>query len=172
MMVRARHGKKIHFLFGNAESLPFESSFFDVVFSINAIHHFEGTSDYFREAFRVLKPGGTICTATDSEKKIRNRKPLAEYWPRTVEIDLIRYPSIVRLRKEMAQAGFENISEYDVQDRFEVTDIGPYRDKAFSCLHFISEDEFSKGLQRLEADLKQGHVQGITEFTLIWGKRL
>lgn len=171
MLKYAMADEKIHFLQGYAEELPFGDGFFDLVFSINVIHHVQSTSAYFHEALRVLKPDGIICTATDSERKIRNRKPLAEYWPGTVEVDLKRYPSVMVLLQQMDAAGFIDIKDYEVQGPLrEVTDIGPYRVKAFSCLHFISEEEYLDGLLRLETDLKVGPVQGMTEFALLWGQ--
>jgi len=170
MLNHAVADEKLHFLQDSAEELPFEDGFFDLVFSINVIHHLQNTIAYFQEVLRVLKPHGIICTATDSERKIRNRKPLAEYWPATVDIDLKRYPSLAALRQQMDVVGFIDIRDYEIQEPFEVTDIAPYREKAFSCLHLISEEEYLSGLLHLEADLKVGPVQGVTEFILLWGQ--
>ena len=161
----------IHFFEGVAEELPFEVSFFDLAFSVNVIHHIKNTQDYFREALRVLKPHGLICTATDSEKIIRNRKPLAQYWPGTVDVDLGRYPKIELLRQQMTEAGFVDIEEHETYRTFEVADVVAYREKAFSSLHLISEEEFLTGLQRLETDLKTSPVHGIGEFVFLWGHR-
>ncbi len=37
-------------------------------------------------------------------------------------------------------------------------DAGPFRAKAYSCLHLISENAFALGLARLEEDLPLGCV--------------
>jgi len=42
---------------GQAEVLPFEEGSFSVVFSTNAIHHFD-LREHLREVARVLRPGG------------------------------------------------------------------------------------------------------------------
>ncbi|MGA9040165.1 MAG: class I SAM-dependent methyltransferase [Terriglobales bacterium] len=42
----------------DAESLPFPDNTFDVVYSYGVMHHSPDTSQCFREARRVLKPGG------------------------------------------------------------------------------------------------------------------
>ena len=172
MMNQAVPHKKLRFLQGHAEELPFERDFFDLVFSINVAHHLQDTSNYFQEALRVLKPDSMICTATDSEKKIRNRKPLAQYWPETVDVDLKRYPSITVLRQQMVGVGFIDIKAREIQETFVVTDATPYREKVFSCLRLITETEFRTGLRRMEDDLKAGPIEGVTEFVCLWGRRL
>jgi len=42
----------------DAESLPFEDNYFDIVYSWGVIHHSEDTEKIIKEILRVLKPGG------------------------------------------------------------------------------------------------------------------
>ena len=44
----------------DAEHLPFSDHTFDVVYSYGVMHHSPDTSGCIREAWRVLKPGGTL----------------------------------------------------------------------------------------------------------------
>ena len=44
----------------DAESLPFEDSSFDLVYSWGVLHHTPDTAGALREVFRVLKPGGLV----------------------------------------------------------------------------------------------------------------
>ena len=53
-------GKHFNLLRGNAEQLPFGDSEFDMVYSWGVMHHTTDTRKAVGEAFRVLKPGGTI----------------------------------------------------------------------------------------------------------------
>ncbi|MDG6903635.1 MAG: methyltransferase domain-containing protein [Nitrososphaerota archaeon] len=82
---------------GKAEKLGFEPDLFDLVFSVDVIHHITDKLSHFREAYRALKPGGRVCTVTDSEWIIRNRQPLSVYFPETVAAELTRYPSISQI---------------------------------------------------------------------------
>lgn len=156
---------------GSAEKLPLSKDFFDLVFSVDVIHHLKDSQAYFSEAFRVLRQGGTLCTVTDSEEIIRNRRPLAVYWPGTVQADLGRYPPIPLLRKQMMSAGFVDIEESLIETPYEIADSTPYKEKAFSCLRLISQEEFLDGLWRLEQDLRRSVVQGLMRYVCIWGKK-
>jgi ubiquinone/menaquinone biosynthesis C-methylase UbiE len=170
MICQEESGGKVQFVNGTAEELPFEDKFFDFLFSIDVIHHVTSTKSYFHEAFRVLKSAGTICTITDSERIIRNRKPLSQYWPSTVSADIKRYPTITVLKKQMIAAGFVDVTETNIKNTSEVKDITPYKEMAFSCLHLISQDEFLRGLMRLQEDLKAGPVQRVSAYVCLWGR--
>ena len=155
---------------GSADVVPFENGFFDLVFSVNVIHHVLNPRNHFREALRVLRPGGSICTVTDSTDMIRRREPLSRYWPSSAEADVARYPTVGSLLDSMARVGFTDLTSRDIKETYLVTDARPYREKAFSCLRLIAEVEFDAGFQRLENDLRRGAVQGISEYICIWGK--
>ncbi len=53
--------KKVRFIRGDAQCLPFSSHTFDGVYSMEAFVHFRDKDATIREAFRVLRPGGVFC---------------------------------------------------------------------------------------------------------------
>lgn len=53
-----------HTTVANAESLPFEKDFFDVVVLAWVLEHLEDPETVFREIHRVLKPGGVVIFLT------------------------------------------------------------------------------------------------------------
>ena len=68
MLAKAREQtSRISFQFGRAEELTFPEDFFDLVFSVDVIHHVREPISFFREAQRVIKSNGKVCTVTDSE---------------------------------------------------------------------------------------------------------
>ncbi len=170
MLRRAPRMDRLQFQLGTSPDFGLPDGVFDFVFSVNVIHHVQDTLAHFREAYRVLRAKGVICTVTDSEEIIRKRRPLSEYWPETVKADLKRYPPISHLRDEMAELGFTAITERVIQQTMPVTDAAPYRDKAFSCLHLIPEEAFQAGLRRLQQDLAAGPVAGWSGYVCLWGR--
>lgn len=170
MLVRARErGRRVRFEPGQAEKLAFPETTFDLIFSVDVIHHVGDRAAYYREAFRVLKSGGLVCTVTDSEDIIRRRQPLSNYFPETVEMELKRYPRVADLRKIMAEAGFDGVAEEYVEYQFAITEIQAYHDKAFSSLHIIPQEAFERGIRRMKADLLAGPIQVISRYLLLWG---
>ena len=53
----------LHFIQGDAESLPGEDSSFDVVINIESSHTFSSLGRFYREVYRVLRPGGWFAYA-------------------------------------------------------------------------------------------------------------
>jgi ubiquinone/menaquinone biosynthesis C-methylase UbiE len=156
---------------GHAECLPFTDRSVDMIYSVNVVHHIEDIVPYFREANRVLRPGGVLCTATDSEAIIKRRRPLSRYWPSTVPVELARYHDIEILRDAMTAEGFHRIEVCEGRSDFDISDIGPFREKAYSCLQLISEEEFAEGLHAMQTDLAAGPVEANSELTFLWGRK-
>jgi ubiquinone/menaquinone biosynthesis C-methylase UbiE len=172
MLSKARErSSSVSFQLGRAEALNYSSGLVDVVFSVDVIHHVGDRFSYFREAYRVLKMGGRICTVTDSEWIMRHRQPLAVYFPETVEPEMGRYPRISVLRELMERAGFSQVTEELVEFPYQLTDAQAYRDKAFSALHLIPEDAFQRGIEHMERDLLAGPIHCVSRYVLLWGTK-
>jgi ubiquinone/menaquinone biosynthesis C-methylase UbiE len=166
---RAR-SETICFRRSSAEQLDAPDETFDLVFSVDVIHHVADRPAYIREACRVLKRGGKLCTVTDSEWVIRHRQPLTTYFPETVPFELDRYPRITKLRDLLA-GGFDEIVDHVVEWSYDLDDAQAYREKAFSALHLIPEPAFQSGLARMEHDLEDGSIPCVSRYAMVWGKK-
>jgi len=171
MLEQARARHRVTFVQSQAACLPFADQSLGMIFSINVIHHVADVGAYMREAHRALVPGGLVCTATDSEAIIRRRDPLSRYWPATVAPELERYHSIDALSEAMAMAGFRDLQAREAGAKFAIENDAPYRDKAYSCLELIAEEDFLAGLNALERALQGGPLEGFSELTFLHGVR-
>jgi ubiquinone/menaquinone biosynthesis C-methylase UbiE len=172
MLAQARaRGTAVHLSQGHGEQLDLGPASFDLLFSVDVIHHVADHAAYYREARRVLASGGRICTATDSAWIIRHRQPLSTYFPETVPRELARYPRIATLRTYMADAGFDDVEERTVEYSYLLHGVEAYRARTFSALHLISEEAFHRGLARMERDLAEGPIVCTPRYTLLWGRK-
>jgi len=172
MLAQARaRGTAVRFARGRGEQLDFDPASFGLLFSVGVIHHVADPAAYYREAFRVLAPGGRVCTATDSAWIIRHRQPLSTCFPETVPRELARYPRVAALRTHMAAPGFGQLNERTVEYTYLLHDVEAYRARTFSALHLISEGAFRRGLARMEGDLARGPIVCTPRYTLLWGTR-
>ena len=171
MLAQARApARPVHWLQGQAERLPFAGQSLDLIFSVDVIHHVADRPAFYRQAARALRPGGWLCTVTDSAEIIRRREILSGYFPETVAIELARYPRLTQLEAWMAAAGLVEIEAPVVKAPYEIADARPFRDRAYSSLHLISDDAWRAGLARLERDLARGPVRGVSRYACVWGR--
>ncbi len=170
MLARARARlDSVTWVQGRAEILGFADKSFDLIFSVDVIHHVPDKAAFYREVVRTLRPGGRVCTTTDSEEIIRRREILSGYFPETVKVELARYPRIGQLERWMAAAGLADLEVVIVEEPYEITSTQPFRDRAYSSLHLIPHQAWQAGLQRLECDLAQGPVRGVARYACVWG---
>lgn len=56
----AKNGLVLNFQVMDAGNLHFDENYFDIILSFRTIHHLPILEDFFKEAYRCLKPGGFI----------------------------------------------------------------------------------------------------------------
>jgi ubiquinone/menaquinone biosynthesis C-methylase UbiE len=170
-MLALVRSERVHCLLGRAQESGFTDRAFDLIFSVDVIHHVDEKAAFYREAARVLQPGGRICTVTDSADMIRRREILSGYFPETVEIEIARYPPIAQLQAWMDAAGLETNGVAAVEEPYEITSVQPFRDRAYSSLHLISAEAWRAGVERLERDLARGPVRGAARYACVWARK-
>ena len=121
----ALRGLKGTFLHGDAESLPFEDDYFDLVYSNGVIHHTPNTQEVIDNIHRILKPGGQAIIMVYAEHSMHywrqligelglnrgllNKQSIGEIMSRHVELSttdarpLVKVYSARRLRKMFAE---------------------------------------------------------------------
>jgi ubiquinone/menaquinone biosynthesis C-methylase UbiE len=153
---------------GYARHLPYESNSFNLVFCVNAIHHFAEPQAFVEEAFRILGWGGVLAIAGSDPHRQHNTWYVYDYFEGTYETDLQRFPSWREVQQWMVTAGLQEIELREVE-RISDTKIGrdvlhdPYlRKNACSQLALLTDDAYASGVRGIEAALTAAEATGET----------
>ena len=173
--VQAR-GEPLYLARGRACCLPLGDACADLVYCVNAIHHFQRRRDFIFEARRLLRPGGSLVVIGSEPRAHRHRWYIYDYFPGTYETDLDRFPSWGMVADWMIEAGFEQI-EWRLVERIEDHKLGrgiyadPFLQKdACSQLALLSDEAYAAGLRRIGTALAKAEARGkpITFSTDLW----
>ncbi len=110
-MLKIAANKQNNFFLINADAckLPFSKNTFDLIFCINAIHHFPDKEKFLSDALLTLKPKGLLCIYGVDPQLDKNWY-VYEYFENVYERDLQRFPSLSETKKLCTMAGF-NVEE-------------------------------------------------------------
>lgn len=169
---RVKGWDQVRFLQGRAEELPFRDQRFDLLFSIDVVHHVGDRLRMFTEAFRVLKVAAVVCTVTESREQLC-RRFMARYFPSIVALNLARFSEVSKLVNWMRSSGFRDVETEAFVSCEAVTAhyVNAVRLKEYSVLELVPDEEFRSGLRRLKEDLGQRRLIREDWHTLIWGSR-
>jgi len=168
--------KRILWVRGDGQQLPFQDSLFDCVYMTAVIHHIENREIALREIYRVSKKGGKCVIMTFSHSRIK--KHITRDFPGVVAIDLKRIPSVPSIKKMMAMIGFRDVHYHAVQldEGYISTDeyLRRVRNKYMSTLTLLSEDDFQRGFKIFKERVKGkygGKIRRVSWFVFIEGQK-
>jgi ubiquinone/menaquinone biosynthesis C-methylase UbiE len=168
--------RRILWIRGDGQQLPFVVDFFDCVYMTSVIHHIENREMALREIYRVLKSGGTIVVLTYSHSGIR--KHITRLFPGVLAVDLKRIPSIPSLRSMMTMVGFRDVHYhvYQCDEGYVSADeyLERVSNKYTSTLALLNEGDFQRGFKifRARVGRKYGSlIRKISRFVFVVGRK-
>jgi ubiquinone/menaquinone biosynthesis C-methylase UbiE len=168
-MLRLARGKapSLGLTRGRAARLCFADATFDLVYCVNAIHHFGRPRAFVAEARRTLRPGGTLAVIGMDPRGQQNKWYVYDYFEGVYERDLRRFPSWGTVMDWMVEQGFAEV-ECRVVERFgddlvsrAVLDHPFLRKESCSQLALLSDEAYAAGMRRIEAALDEADERGV-----------
>jgi len=167
---------RIHWILGDARSLPFQRESFDTIYMTMVLHHI-GSPRIVLAAFkRLLRSGGRCVILTTSHSAIRSHT--LRHFPGIVARDLKRFPSIPFLKREMRKAGFKNVRSYFLKhDEGEVpvkTYCEMVRKKYISTLSLLGDAEFEAGFKTFQKKIRNlcgRKLRRVLRLTVVVGEK-
>ena len=139
--------------------LPFRSETFDLIFCVNALHHFERPDEFISEARRLIRRGGTLAVIGMDPHHGHDHWCVYDYFPETKATDLVRYPSAGQITDAMLRAGFDRI-DCRIACRFAQTRIGQsvledpeLQRNGCSQLALLTDEQYAAGIERIRSAL-------------------
>ena len=162
------------FIVADALCLPIKAGILDGVLISCLYHLVDDKRRLLSEAYRCLRWGGSLFVITLSEAQLGDRF-LNRYFPSIQCLDRRRYGTIEDLNQLAQTVGFEAVEVNSIVLREETpTDewFAVIREKRWSSLCIIPEEEYSDGLQRLERDFLHwtgsGMPSWINSRSVVW----
>jgi ubiquinone/menaquinone biosynthesis C-methylase UbiE len=155
-----RRGARTNLVRGHARDLAYKSGSFDLVFCVNALHHFEQPRSFIHEASRILRAGGVLAIMGSDPHGQRGSWYVYDYFEGTYQRDLGRFPGWENVRAWIAEAGFERVALeaieriYDPKHGRRVLEDPFLRKNACSQLALLTDEAYEAGLRRIEAALE------------------
>jgi SAM-dependent methyltransferase len=145
---------------GRAEALPFSGNSMDLIFCVNAFHHFSDPKRFLQNARSLLRKSGRLVIFGLDPHEPEEKWYFYNYFPGLREIDLTRFVPHKEIVSMMTEAGFHNTFARPAE-RIQKTYFGeevlshPFLDRvSTSQLQLISEKAYMEGKEAIVSRLE------------------
>jgi len=151
---------------GSADSLPFAANSFDLIFVVNALHHFDDKQGFVEQSRHLLRPGGALATIGLDVLSAIGHWVIYDYFPETIGYDKSRF-----LQWEQIQSLMRSV-ELVVQPMRTVEHISiEKRGRAILGDHFIqrhgtsqfmglTDEQYLAGIERIKSAIDSAEKRG------------
>lgn len=150
---------------GTASQLPLQTNAFDLIFCVNALHHFDDPAEFIRQARRALRRRGNLAIIGQVPADRRNRWYVYDYFAGSYEADLARFPSWGTVTDWMIAAEFDTLQwqplHWIIDDKhgWDVL-ANPFLQKhAVSQLALLSDADYMAGIEKIKRALQQADAE-------------
>ena len=160
MKIPKTNKSNLNLVNADAVHIPFKDDFFDLIFCVNAIHHFSDKEKFIAECKRTLTSNGMLAVF-GVDPHIDKDWYVYDYFDSVYENDLKRFPSTDRLKNILQDLKFEMIENRIVEKVFNERtgkDIlnDPFLQKNHSSqLANLSDEEYQSGVDKIKRQIEE-----------------
>lgn len=161
-MMKIPKSDKTHLNLVNADAvhIPFKDNYFDLIFCVNAIHHFPDKEKFIIECKRTLISNGML-SVFGVDPHIDKDWYVYDYFDSVYQNDLKRFPSLELLEKMLDAEKFEDVKVTVVEKVYNER-IGddvfndPFLKKHHSSqLANLSDEEYQEGINKIKKQINK-----------------
>lgn len=147
---------------GTATNLPLRREAFDLIYCVDAIHHFVNHRAFIQEAYRLLKPNGVLAIiGHDPHDEGLAHWYIYKYFEHVYDTDLRRYPSSQMVMEIMKQENFEEVN-WQTVEQIQNVHVGeavlrdPFlKHDATSQLALLSDEVYAAGIENIKRAIQE-----------------
>jgi len=167
MLLQARDpASSVKLVCGSADSLPFAENSFDIVFVVNALHHFNEKRQFVEKAQYLLKAGGALAIIGADVPSAIGHWVIYDYFPGALEYDQSRFPLWEQVQSWMKAAGFAvsplrtvEFIEYEKRGRAVLADHFVQR-HGTSQFMGLTDAQYQAGIDRIKSVIAETEARG------------
>jgi SAM-dependent methyltransferase len=150
----------------SAEGIPFQARSFDLIFCVDAFHHFSNPKKFLRNSRLLLRNGARLAIFGLDPHAPGTDWYLYDYFPGVRVADLRRYSPTIEIKRLMAEAGFNHLSAEPAERIRKIfTDDSVFQDpflvrQSTSQLLLISEESYLDGKRAIAAAVAKASQEG------------
>ncbi len=160
MKISTSDKSNLNFVNADAVYFPFKNNFFDLIFCVNAIHHFPDKEKFINECKRTLTTNGMLAVFV-VDPHIDKDWYVYKYFDPVYESDLKRFPSLELLKRLLELEKFEEVETKVVEEVYNIR-IGnnvfndPFLEKHHSSqLANLSDEEYQRGIENIKNQIEK-----------------
>jgi len=170
-MLNVAKEKKLNKIFAcNAEMLSIKKKSFDLIFVVNALHHFPHKEKFIHDTYELLRDTGALVVFCVDPSDKKDSWYIYDYFKNVYENDLVRFPKWSEIEIWMNQNHFVNVSESVVEritksyQNDDVFNDSFLRKHNSSQLASLSENEYQKGIEKIKTEIHNARLNSSNVF--------
>jgi ubiquinone/menaquinone biosynthesis C-methylase UbiE len=167
MLLQARSStSSIELVCGSANFLPFAENSFEVVFVVNALHHFDEKRQFVQKVRNLLKADGALALIGMDVTSALGNWIIYDYFPGALEYDQSRFPPWEQVRSWMQAAGYTvlplrtvELLKYEKRGRAILDDHFIQRHGSSQFMG-LTDAQYQTGIDRIKSVIAEAEARG------------